>query len=269
MLNSWVLILYSCLFFLSQEPQFRLLKTIDIKADFIRTDNLDNIYLVAKDKLYKYDKDGNYLYVYTNKVKGKIDNTDVSNPMKILVFYKDFGLITFLDNTLSVKGEALELSRYNSETSSLACASYESGIWLYDPLNSSVNRLDKNLKLSQQSGNINQLTGNIINPVYMEEYSEYAWLCDNAAGILIFDKYGAYYKTITLKGLHDFQLIKNKIFFLKDDKLGVYDLDSFDEEKYFPLPVDGIKMIRLIKGGICVMTDNGVGIYNIPENYYK
>jgi hypothetical protein len=268
-MSQLLLIFYSLLLFGFQEPGFVLVKSINEKGDFITTDNLDNIYLVAKDRLFKYDKDGNFLYVYTNKIKGKIDYVDVTDPMKILVFYKDFGLIAFLDNTLSIKGEPIELNKLNFELSSLACASYPSGIWLYDPQSLKLIRINKSLLISQQSGNINQLTGLVINPVFMTEYNENIYLCDPKAGVFVFDKFGAYFKTINLKGISNFQIIKDKLYYLKDDKMGLNELNNFGEDKLIPLPLKEIKMIQVRQKKICILNNDGVSLYNIIENNSK
>ncbi|MBD0332705.1 MAG: hypothetical protein ICV66_08615, partial [Chitinophagaceae bacterium] len=55
-------------------------------------DNLGNLYVVTPtDQLKKFNSNGDSISVY-NDVKrfGKLHSLDVSNPLKIILFYKDF-----------------------------------------------------------------------------------------------------------------------------------------------------------------------------------
>src|SRR5689334_22944763 len=58
-------------------------------------DNLDNLYLLnSHNQIRKYDSKGDSVAVY-NEVKkfGQASLVDVSNPLKILVYYRDFATI--------------------------------------------------------------------------------------------------------------------------------------------------------------------------------
>src|SRR5438046_1047362 len=106
---------YCLLFFISLvlavffAVQFTLLQTLPFKADLLTTDNLGNFYLVKNDVLEKYDAGGTLLKTYSNKSFGKIDLADAGNPMKLLLFYKNFSQVVFLDNTLSQNGDPVSL----------------------------------------------------------------------------------------------------------------------------------------------------------------
>src|ERR1700690_3966530 len=99
------IILYTffiCTAFAFTDGQFILQQTIPAKADQITTDQLGNFYIIKNDVLEKYDLKGALTKTYNNKTFGKIDLVDASNPMKVLLFYKNFSQIVFLDNTLSL-----------------------------------------------------------------------------------------------------------------------------------------------------------------------
>ena len=77
-----------------------------------KVDKLNNIYTIDKKaELIKYDHKGTRLYTYTDKTLGPIDHLDVSNPLKLLAFYRDYQSLIFLDNTLSVTSRFNEYSR--------------------------------------------------------------------------------------------------------------------------------------------------------------
>ena len=84
------------------EPLWHLFFVIKVSALFFTTDNLQNIYAVTDDfKVVKYDSSGQLLHTYSNKSLGQPTSLDVSNPMKLMLYYKDFSTIVWLDNTLS------------------------------------------------------------------------------------------------------------------------------------------------------------------------
>jgi len=70
-------------------------------ADFA-TDNLGNIYLLtATNQIKKLDEKGDSIAVYNDVRRyGKIYSIDATNPLKVLVFYKDFSTIGFSDRRM-------------------------------------------------------------------------------------------------------------------------------------------------------------------------
>src|SRR5687767_8767310 len=65
-----------------------------IKGDItaFAADNFDNIYLLnSYDQLKKINSKGDSIAVFNNVRKyGKVAQIDVSNPLKVLLYYKDF-----------------------------------------------------------------------------------------------------------------------------------------------------------------------------------
>jgi hypothetical protein len=114
---------------------FKIIATIDVEADFFTTDNQSNLYIVKANELTKYDKKGKLLYKYSNKNFGNIDFVDASNMLRLLVFYKNFSQIVFLDNTLSLNGESVSLDKIGFQQTQLVCSSHNNGLWLYDQQN--------------------------------------------------------------------------------------------------------------------------------------
>ena len=77
-------------------------------------DALGNLYILSKnDQLKKIDARGDSVAVF-NAVKryGQLYSIDVTNPLKILLYYKDFGTVLTLDRFLSVRN-TLDLRRQN------------------------------------------------------------------------------------------------------------------------------------------------------------
>lgn len=243
---------------------FTLIKSIDISGDYITTDNLGNVYLIDDNKLWKYDESGNLLFTYSSMIDGNITALDVSDPLKILVFYKDFGRIKFLDNKLSVKGDYVALQDISLEQASLACSSYENSFWVYDPLSIKIYRIDQNLQVNQSSGNISQLTGLPFNPSYMAEYNNFLCLSDTASGVYIFDRYGGYIKTLPVKNIHFFQIINNKLTFCVSGSIKAIDLKTYEESKT-NIPDSVTICTRIERNKLFALTSKKLNIYRFNQ----
>src|SRR5215212_11777449 len=88
--------------FAQADTAFRLVKTFPGEIADAAIDNLSNVYiLTVTDQLKKYNASGDSLAVYNNVRKyGKVYSIDVANPLKVLLYYKDFSSIVVLDRLL-------------------------------------------------------------------------------------------------------------------------------------------------------------------------
>jgi hypothetical protein len=196
---------------------------IDLKGDFIRSDELGNIFVVKDNKLTKFNPAGEKLYTYSNLSFGDITYLNIHDPFKILLYYQPFGMVEVLDHTLSLTTSAIDLNLLYIGLPTLVCGSYQASFWVYNPMNFELIRVNQSLEVSNQSGNIQQVTGYSINPNYMLERDNFLYLNDPEIGIFIFDKYGSYYKTIPVKGLSSFQVFNKRIIYFMGDQISIYD----------------------------------------------
>ena len=60
-------------------------------------DQFGNIYIVNNNTMVKYSNDFTNKTNYTNNFLGKISLIDVNDPLRVLIFYRDFNQIIFLD----------------------------------------------------------------------------------------------------------------------------------------------------------------------------
>ena len=213
---------------------YNLLYKIPFQGGSFATDNLQNLYLFHGNSIHKYNSQGQLQYNYSNKSYGSITTIDVNDPMKILVFYKDFPEIVLLDNTLSQNGNPFSPSDAGYSLATLACTSHDNAIWLYDAQNFQLIRLDVTLNTTQKTGNLAQAIGIQLNPDYLMEYNNYVYLNDSAQGILVFDSYGTYYKTIPITGLNNFQVRGDDLFYVSKNRIHVLHLKTIMEDEIKP-----------------------------------
>ena len=254
-----IIFLFSYTLFFAQ-GKFTLINKIDVTADFFTTDNQCNIYVVKGNELTKYDKSGIQLYKYSNKNFQNISFVDASNMLKILVFYKDFMQIVFLDNTLSENGDPINISSIGFQQAQLVCSSHNNGVWLYDQQNFELDLLDANLQKVHQTGNLNALLNQNFQPNYLLEYNNKVYINSPSQGILIFDIYGTYSKIIPIKNLNSFQPIGSWIYFFSKEKITSYNIET-TEEKEFDVPIKEFQTFRLELGELILKTNNSIYLY--------
>jgi hypothetical protein len=204
-------------------------QVIIARFDFFVADNLGNVYTVKNEELCKFLPNGKLHARYSNLRLGNISFVDVSNPLKILLYYRDFQQIVFLDNQLSVNSNPVSLERLGLEQAELVCISNNNSFWVYNKQNNELLRYDETGKRIASTGNLKQVLQSDLSPNYMVEHNGFLFLNSPATGIYVFDMFGAFSKVISVKGLGYFQPEENVIFFQKDTALCSYNHKLFEE----------------------------------------
>lgn len=223
-----VMVVFFCLAFTSAD-ELKNLYTIRSKADLFTTDNFGNTYLVKGDEIKKYNAQGELLKMFSAKNLGKITSIDASNPLRVLVFYKDFASILFVDDLLSQNGDAINLLDLSLEQSDATCTSFNNGLWFFNRQNANLIRLDENLQTVVNTGNLNRLLGTTFKPNFMLEYNGYIYVNNPEEGIFVFDMYGTYFKTIPIQHIAHFQVKDQQLIYFTGGQLKSYHLKLLTE----------------------------------------
>ncbi len=257
-------LLYLLLFISStafSQGKFTLIKTIDTGSDFFTSDNQCNVYVVKGNELTKYDKTGKELYKYSNKNFGNINFVDASSMLRILVFYKDFLQVVLLDNTLSTIGDPINFEKVGFQQTQLVCSSHNNGVWIYDQQNFELLRFDQNVNKTQQTGNLTSVLNVALLPDFLLEHDNKVYLNNPLSGIMIFDVYGTYYKTIAVKNALSIQPIGDWVYYKENDKIKSYNIKT-TEEKEFNIPLSNILNFRLEMGVLILQTKNAISLFS-------
>ena len=227
-----------CCSFSSDEPQPVVLKG---KHNFFTGDGFGNIYLVNEDELSKYLPTGKFFMRYSNLTLGSITTVDATNPLKVILYYRDFQQIVFLDDQLSLNSEPVSLEQLGYEQTDLVCAGNNNSFWIYNKENSELIRFDENLKQVLSTGNLKQTLQNNISPNFMLEHNGYLYLNCPESGIVVFDIFGSFSRIIAIKNLKHFQINENIIYYQKDSLFCSYNFKVFEDAcTPFPRPSRGM-----------------------------
>lgn len=261
MLNRFfaLLLVLSCASLKAQE----LVLTNTIKGIFslMTTDHIGKLYLTRRHELLMYSKDGALMYQFSDLSRGEITQLDTRNPLKLLLFYPGYSQIAFLDNTLSRTRENVELSKLGLELAQLACASYDNGFWVYDPVSFRLIRFDQGLNMTNEIFNVNQLVGGSIEPNQMLEFDSWLYMNDPKQGIFVFDSFGTYSKLIPIKGADRIQVRENGVFLQIGNRLIKYDPLNF-EQTDIELPVKDFKEVSIEKDRLFILQKDQVLIFS-------
>ena len=249
---------------LYSQGTYKLIKEFDTEARLISVDQLGNFYLVVKNNIIKYDRNGKLINQYSNQRYGTIQSVDATDPYKIVVFYEDFRVIVILDNQLSENGSPLDMQFSDFDQPILACRAYNTGVWMFDQLLYKLYRLTLSLEVVHNTGNLTQLLGYKLQPNFMMEYNNTLYLNNPNTGILVFDQFGTYTQNIAIKNLDRFQVTEKAIFFIQDERIFKYHFKTLEIES-LELPVNDIRALSVDKNRLFIITKGKLKIFDYVE----
>ena len=261
MLHRFVFMIMLLVSLSASGQELKLNTTIEGEFDFMTTDHIGRLYLAKGHELFLYSVDGELMYQFSDLSRGKIVHLDARNPLKLLLFYPDYGQIALLDNTLSRTRDNINLNSLDLELAQLACASFDNGFWVYDPVSFRLVRYDQGLNVTNEVSNINQLVRAEINPNQMVEFENWVYLSDPMQGVFVFDSFGTFSKLIPISGARSIQVRENGLFFEFDEKLIKYNPLNFEQIEV-QLPVDEFESLRIEKKRLYVLQKDKVLIYS-------
>lgn len=210
------------------DTSFHLIKTIKDNIVSFTVDNLDNIYILnSQNQLKKLNDNGDSVAIFNDVKKfGQATLIDVSNPLKILLYYKDFSTIVTLDRLLNIRS-TIDLRQQNIFQVKAIGLSYDNKIWLYDELENKLKKIDDDGKLLLETPDFRLLFGEAPNPQKIFDENKYVYLYDSTQGVFVFDYYGTLKNKILITGWKDFKVASKYIFGANGDTLHRYEISSF------------------------------------------
>ena len=139
-----IVLVFMTLVSTAQDSSFTLVRTYEGDIAGAAMDNLDNLYIVSSNgQVRKFNSSGDSTGLY-NQVRnfGQLSSIDVSNPLKLLLFYKDFSTIVTLDRYLSPIS-TIDLKRFSILQPVAVGLSYDNNIWVYDEYDHKLKKIDE------------------------------------------------------------------------------------------------------------------------------
>ncbi len=196
----------------SFQVKYNHITDLQVTGELFYSDAIGNIYVVTGNRIQKFNKNHQKQAEYSNSFLGNISHADVTDPLRIMLYYKDYNQILWLDNYLSELRSPVHLDALNLDQVELVCSSSQGGFWVYNSLNSQLQYFNWNLNLVHESITLNILVAADQKPSFMVEKNRYLYLSIPSSGIFVFDRFGNYSKTIPVTNTKKFQVTDESIF---------------------------------------------------------
>jgi hypothetical protein len=255
-------LLFCSIFFVSFvfSQDYQLVKSIDIPVDFIHTDNFGNLYVVKDFRITLFDQNGKQLFVFEDYSAGKISHIDVTDPLKIIVYYKDFMVMRLLDKTLS-ELSSFRLNNIGFDMVEVVAHTRDRRFWIYNQSDFKLKKIDDTGKIINESELFNVLFREAVSPEKIVEYEGMVYLNDPQNGIYIFDQFGTFVKKIPIKDIRQFQLMQEKLIYFDGTNLSSYDLRWMIENEMIVPQKEGLLGVAIQKARLFLHTKNKIAIY--------
>lgn len=160
--------------------------------------NIDATLFWEGNSLVLKNASGKVVSEYSSKL-GKPDCWVDARPQKIMLFFKSYQRIEFLDHKLNRIGDAIFLPDVGVYKSHLACPSTENGLWVYDESERKIHFVDFKLRKKTSSLELTSILSTIKgHPTEMKEIGGRLYLIYPQLSLVI-DRYGNLIKVIQNK----------------------------------------------------------------------
>ena len=240
----------------------QLVKKISIpEARYMSTDPLGNAYVVtSSNRLIRFTADGDSNAAFHEIRKGHITQIDATNPMRVLVFFSDFGQIAILDKQLSLKS-VLKLPALGFINVPCIANSADGGIWIFDPIVGSLVKIDESPKVLF-STNLRNVLDEPLNPQYMIEQERQLFVVDSLQGIKQFDLYGFYKNSFPFL-TKEVQWINQQLIYFASPYLFSYQVKQFTDQKIALPDAPSILQVRTERNRVFILRENLLEIYSL------
>lgn len=229
-------------------------------------DNLNNIYLLNKDnQLKKLNANGDSVGVSNALRKfGDIYSVDVSNPLKIIVYYRDFSTLIILDRFLSTLN-TIDLRKYGILQSQAVAQSYDNNYWVFDAIENKLKKIDDNGNVLLQTPDFRTIFTESFSPEKIIDNNGFVYLYDSKKGWLIFDYYGALKQNVPQPNLKNVQVIKKELYgFDSAQNIHRYNTQTFKETVYhFTTKIRDTIKFEISMNNLFALAPDGLYIYSI------
>ena len=267
-----LLITISTCFSATAQKDSALYFTKLISGDFsyFATDNLDNIYLLSSNnQLKKINSNGDSAGVFNDVRKyGKLFAIDVTNPLKLLLYYQNFSTVVVLDRFLNVRN-VINLRNQNIFNVKTIATSYDNNIWLFDEGDAKLKKIDDNGLVLSETIDFRMVFDSIPSPVQILDTDGFVTLYDPNKGFYIFDYYGALKNKLPFLQWKNVAVISNKVtgnklYGFGDSVLYQYQTGSLQLKEYkLPDVFNQSIQIKAGNGKVYLLNTLGLSQYSV------
>lgn len=249
----------------TSNDSFLLEKIISGDFLFMEVDMLNNLYLVtAGNQLKKLNANGDSMAVFNDVKKyGNPSLIDVTNPLKVLLYYKNYATVVILDRLLSLRN-SINFRQQNVFSVKAIATSYDNNIWLFDEQNLKLKKIDESGKILQETTDWRLIMDNVPSPTRIIDNNNFVYLYDTNKGFYIFDYYGTFKNNLPFLNWENLSINGKQLSGFSGKEYLSYELQSLNLKTYrLPSFFEGYNSIRAMNGKIYLLKKEGIEIYSV------
>jgi hypothetical protein len=132
-------------------------------------------------------------------------------------------------------------------------------LWLYDEVNFRLKKIESNGEMVTEGADMSLVLGKTIKPTSLVERDQPVYLIDPALGILVFDIFGQYQKTLPITGLASFQVFEDQLIYFSGGQLFSFHLKALLEKPVqVPTGMDAGDKVEVQKDRLYVLNKMGL-----------
>ena len=242
---------------------FSFKKSIHAEASGLAVDNLENIYIISEsDQLIKYDRQGDSVGVYNQSKRfGKLHSIEVTNPLKILLFYKDFSTIVILDRFLSERS-SIDLRKIDILQATAISLSYDNNIWIFDAIDNRLKKIDEQGNRLLQTEDLRGIFPKPINPLKIINQNNVVYLFDPTEGVYLFDHFGSFLRKFPIKEWSNLFIIDHLLVGITNNALDIYNTKTLNENSLkLPSTLQNFNHYFITNNTIYSLSTDSIHIY--------
>ena len=246
--------------FAQTDSALKFTKTITGKFTYFNVDNLDNIYLVNNNnQLKKLNNNGDSIGIFNDVRKyGKLFYIDVTNPLKVLLYYQNFSTVVVLDRFLIIRN-VINLRKQNIFNVKAVATSYDNNIWVFDEGDAKLKKIGENGDLLSETVDCRLLFDTVPSPTQIIDQDGFVNLYDPAKGFFIFDIYGSLKSKIPFTNWKNVEVINKTLCGFNDNTFYQYTTGSLDLKEYkLPSYFNNAIQTNAVNNKIYLLTETGL-----------
>jgi hypothetical protein len=244
---------------------FRLEKIIPGAYHIMEVDVLNNLYLVtAGNQLKKLNAHFDSIAVFNDVKKyGNPTLIDVTNPLKVLLYYKNYATVVMLDRLLSERN-SINFRKQNIFSVKAIATSYDNNIWLFDEQDLKLKKIDEQGMLLQETTDWRLIMNDVPSPGIIIDNNNFVYLYDINKGFFIFDYYGTFKNNLPFLQWQNISVGANNLAGFSGNQYFSYQLQSLNLKTYnLPAFFKGYSSIKAMNGKIYLLKKEGIEIYTV------
>lgn len=215
------------------QHEYILISKYENIKGFVAADKIGNLYSIEKGVLHKHFPD-NRIITYSQNQLGPVGVVDVSDPLTLVVLFRDFGHIALLDKNLSEKNVFGPGDFPFNDLPQMIATSSQNGFWAYFPNAGQLGKFNYQAVLQFQGVDFGMEYPELRDLFHLSHHQDRLFMAA-PQGIYVFDHFAHLLFHIPHFQPYWFQVRGRQIFFMKEGSLVAYDF-FLKKETVFLLP---------------------------------